>query len=180
MTSNVFNFQGMNSADMKSVYKKLVLANHPDRGGDLEKMKTLNAEYAFWYSRAATNEVRDAKTKGNEKAKDYYTRTYNDAFAEALEKKIRELLNNGIYSHEQLTVELCGVFIWISGSFLRESVETRDQLKALQFKYQAGKKAWYWTASESKFQKRTNTDMEYIRATYGSKEIKGNQAVSAD
>lgn len=31
--------------ELKSTYKELLKANHPDNGGDLEKMQEINAEY---------------------------------------------------------------------------------------------------------------------------------------
>lgn len=31
--------------DLKNQYKKLLKANHPDNGGDLEAMKEINVEY---------------------------------------------------------------------------------------------------------------------------------------
>lgn len=32
--------------ELKKQYKKLVMENHPDKGGDLEKMKAINVEVA--------------------------------------------------------------------------------------------------------------------------------------
>ena len=31
--------------DLKKEYRRLVMLNHPDRGGDLETMKIINLEY---------------------------------------------------------------------------------------------------------------------------------------
>jgi hypothetical protein len=33
--------------ELKAAYRRLVMMYHPDRGGDVEKMKKINYEYAF-------------------------------------------------------------------------------------------------------------------------------------
>ena len=39
-------FEGIQTLqELKSAYKKLAMVFHPDRGGDLETMKTINNEY---------------------------------------------------------------------------------------------------------------------------------------
>ena len=48
---NALDILGINLLDsedkVKSNYRALVLKNHPDRGGDLERMKSINGAYDF-------------------------------------------------------------------------------------------------------------------------------------
>ena len=41
--------------DLKNQYKKLLKANHPDNGGDLEAMKEINVEYGLFYEKIYCN-----------------------------------------------------------------------------------------------------------------------------
>lgn len=46
-----------NIADLKVAYRKLALANHPDRGGSEEVMKEINIEYDIVYNILSRSEV---------------------------------------------------------------------------------------------------------------------------
>ena len=51
--------------DLKNQYKKLLKANHPDNGGDLEAMKEINVEYdalfAVWKNKKPRQVKRSKK-----------------------------------------------------------------------------------------------------------------------
>lgn len=179
-TSNTFEFRGMNAEDMKKSYKRLVRINHPDLGGDLETMKVLNNEFAFWYATAATNEVKDKKTNERPQSADYYTNTYNAAFMANLSEAIEWLLNHEIYTRDDLTVELCGVFIWISGIALRDDATARAALKASNFRFSRDKAAWFFTATSTAGFMATGASLDKIRNTYGSQTITARRNAIGD
>lgn len=64
--------------DLKAQYRKLALENHPDAGGDIEKMKAVNAEYdvlyAVWSRKANSENPDDPVTEsGAESRSEFYT-----------------------------------------------------------------------------------------------------------
>ena len=69
-------FTNINSfSDLKSQYKALALANHPDRGGDTATMQAINAEYdrlyVIWVNREP-EQVRPSAT-AEESRRQFYT-----------------------------------------------------------------------------------------------------------
>jgi len=160
--------------EIKKAYKALVKAWHPDINDspDATKvMQDINAAFAQAYARAATNEVRNGKTESRPQSADYYRTTYTELFAAALAVAIDWLLDNGIYTRDDLTAELCGVFIWISGVALRDEPATRATLKASGYNYSAGKQAWFYTPTSTSGHKATGKSLDAIRNTYGSEKI---------
>lgn len=63
-------------ADLKNQYRTLALANHPDRGGDEEAMKAINAEYdalyPIWFNKIP-EEARPTQKSGEESRTWFYT-----------------------------------------------------------------------------------------------------------
>jgi curved DNA-binding protein CbpA len=173
MLSQYFN-GGMTAKMMKATYRDLALKFHPDvnKADDAtEVMKRINAEFAFWYAHAATDEVKQEKTANNPKAANYYRDTYDSFFAKDLEEAINWMLNHGIYTREDLHAEIIGVFIWISGEAIRNEPDTRATLKASNFRWQNQKKAWFFTPTSTAGYKATNTNLDELRRKYGSEDI---------
>ena len=78
--------------ELKAEYRRLAMANHPDRGGDVETMKQMNADHD------AAFEI--LKKRHNESADEFHQTTET---AEEFRDIIAALLKL-----DGLTVELCG------------------------------------------------------------------------
>lgn len=143
-------FDGLSQeSEIKQAYKELAKKYHPDLGGDVETMKIINAQYeqvlkgAYQKEGKSLSEVEEL-LKEDKKA------------CEALKAIL------GLYG---LTVELCGKWIWVTGS----TKEVKDILKEANFKWARKKMAWYWRPSEQKFKRYGKTlDLNQIRDKYGS------------
>ena len=114
--------------ELKAEYRRLAMANHPDRGGDVETMKQINADHD------AAFEI--LKKRHNESADEYHQTTET---AEEFRDIIEALLKL-----DGLTVELCGCWLWISGN----TREHKEALKAAGCRWSKKKAMWYWRHTE--------------------------------
>ncbi|MBN1548270.1 MAG: hypothetical protein JW902_16590, partial [Syntrophaceae bacterium] len=67
---------------------------------------------------------------------------------------------------KELHVELCGVWLWITGN----TYLAKDELKAFGCRFSGPKKAWYWRREkdgQDRWHKRA-ISLQEIRAKYGS------------
>lgn len=139
--------------ELYSQYKKLAMQHHPDHGGRVEDMQQINAEYDDLKKRVGnTHKGKDGGT--------YQTET-NDTKAP---EQFREIINAVI--NFNIDLELCGAWLWAFKAYAY-----KDQLKELGFFYCSAKKAWAWTANETKNNKH-HMSINEIRETYGSETIK--------
>ena len=138
-------------AELKKVYRRLAIINHPDRGGSEEEMKAINAEYDIVFE--------ELKNGYNSKVKE---ERQTSEMAEDYRNIIMAIINL-----EGIEIEICGNWIWLSGN-TREHKET---LKSLSFRWASKKKMWYWRADEFKSYGRKSTSMNDIRNKYGSTKI---------
>lgn len=143
-------FTNVNTLDeLKKQYRRLAMQHHPDRGGDLETMKAINAEHDALF---------EALKKQHNAAADEYHQTTETA--EEFREIIAELLKL-----EGLEVELCGSWLWIGGN----TREHREKLKAIGCRWSNNKKLWYWRHPEDGHKWRHgNRTMNEIRSKYGS------------
>ncbi|MGA2490018.1 MAG: J domain-containing protein [Anaerolineales bacterium] len=145
--------------EAKSLYHRLALQYHPDRGGDLRTMQEINAQYAaFLATHAKTSEYQrqaEAHKVGKKTAADYHNM---EDVAEVLRVKIEAALNV-----PGITVELCGLWVWLTG----ETKAHCEEIKSIGgFRYAHEKQAWYFAAVPSfNRQKRT---LDEIRHMHGS------------
>lgn len=146
-------FNDCNTLDeLKKAYRRLAMIHHPDRGGDLETMKHINAEY--------------------ERKHDELLNGYNSTHSEQYQKHetaaefiriIEELMKI-----DGLDIELCGAWLWIGGN----TRDNKDALKACGCKWASKKKLWYWHPHDAAPKHaRGNKSMAYIRNKYGSEKI---------
>jgi curved DNA-binding protein CbpA len=119
--------------EVKNLFIKLVKENHPDLGGNLELMQSINAEYdlikdnglEYYHAKAGFTTEFSKETANadlNFSSEDYLT-------------IIKFCLNTG------LDIELCGSWLWISGNTKGQ----KDHLKELGCKWSASKSMWYFT-----------------------------------
>lgn len=146
-------FEGVKTLDeLKAVYRKLAMANHPDRGGNPEIMKAINAQHdeLFETLKAAHNAAADEYHKTTETAAEF--------------RNIVSLL----IRLDGLKIELCGAWLWISGN----TYTHKDTLKAAGCKWSRNKNSWYWHHPEGTHKyHRGKATMNDIRAKYGSVEF---------
>jgi hypothetical protein len=69
-----------------------------------------------------------------------------------------------IIGFKNITIEMCGNWIWLSGNTFRY----RKALKKIGFLFADKKKLWYWRPNDYKSANQKPKTMEYIRKKYGS------------
>jgi hypothetical protein len=134
---------GINEA--KKIFKMLAKKLHPDMvGGDTESFKILNAvytdliEHKIYFSSGVKIDIE-------------------------LEKII-----SLIPHFENITIELVGSWIWVSG----DTKSIKDKLKELGFKWASKKKMWYF--GEMKSKNPHPKSMNEIKSKYGSHTMKSS------
>lgn len=132
--------EGINEA--KKIYKKMARKLHPDIGGSEEEFKALNSVY--------TDLIEHKIYFSNEIKIDI-----------ELEKIISLILH-----FENITIELVGSWIWVSG----DTKEIKEKLKELGFKWASKKKMWYY--GEMKGRNPKQKSMDDIKAKYGCETFK--------
>ncbi|MFT3948199.1 MAG: hypothetical protein QM763_14610 [Agriterribacter sp.] len=140
--------------EVKALYKKLAMENHPDRGGDTATMQAINTEYAFACAKLAkgaglTDEEADTEIKLSEE------------YRQAIEK---------IINLPGIVIEIVGNWIWVTGN----TRPVKNTLKDAGFYFASKKIAWYYR--NEAFKTRGNgAPLEQIRAKYGSEKINRKQ-----
>ena len=132
--------EGINEA--KKIYKTLAKKLHPDVGGSEEEFNILNSVY---------NDFIEHKI--------YFSNDFKIDLD--LEKIISQILHL-----ENITIELVGSWIWLSG----DTKEIKDKLKELGFKWASKKKMWYY--GEMKGKSHGEKSLDEIKDKYGSKTFK--------
>ncbi len=142
--------------ELKRQYKKLALKHHPDVGGKDADMKEINAEYDSLFVRLKNvHQTAEGKTYT---AKEETTETPEE-FREIIEKLIRL---------DGVKIELCGSWLWITGN----TINHRETLKALKFRWSKSKFAWYYHRDEYSKTSKRNFTLDEIRSLYGSETIR--------
>jgi len=139
-------FKGCRTLDeAKRQYKKLALLHHPDRGGDNATMAEINRQYRELIRNPYFNQSTAGITEDLIR------------FPEIIEKIIKF----------DITIEICGNWIWLSG----DTQAYREELKRNGFFYSPKKEMWYWRPKDYKSSSNKSKDMDYIRAKFGSNVI---------
>ena len=139
--------------ELRQLYRKLLKEHHPDNGGDEETMKEINLEYDRVFSDLSRFSSDGEECTGEEQ------KTENEEFKSIL----NEIINFNV------EIEIIGSWIWCFNSY-----QFRSQLKELGFRYAAKKKAWVWHYGEYKRYHKGETDLNDIRAKYGSQKVNRN------
>ena len=149
-----------NVKELKKEYHKLVLKNHPDKGGDHETMVAIVLEYEWAIKNLFDkdgNRLGGAKANGS-------TSHYNfeaDGFREALDK---------LMQLDGLDIEVCGDWIWVGGNTLAN----KDAIKAAGCRWAKAKRLWYWRPEGYVKMSRRTCSMDKIRELHGSEVFKSN------
>lgn len=153
-------FQGITTLkELRKEYRRLVVKHHPDNGGSEDVIKEINAEYDRLFKKLKYDyEHEDMYSKATGKQKQSYDWQKDTQIRETLMQLSR---------FKDITVEVIGVWIWVSDCY-----PYRKELKALGFRWASQKQMWYKHFDDfHKFSSRP-ASMSYIRAKYGSVEIK--------
>lgn len=120
---------------------------HPDiNPAGAEMMKVVNAAYDVL--REHSGKIDDEQAE------------YGEMFNTAL---------NSIMPLQGLVIEVCGVWIWVTG----DTRTHKDVLKEAEFKWASKKKAWHFRPEQFRSKSRGKTTLEEIRVKYGSTKPKG-------
>lgn len=148
--------------ELKQLYRAFALRFHPDHGGSEEAMKTINIEFSRLFDILKTrqnDEATRAHDAGNWAGFSTTTETPEE-FIDIISK---------LDKIPGIVVELCGRWLWISGSTLKN----REALKACGCQWSPNKKMWYWRHKEDYCIKHSarDVDIDEIRAKYGSQKF---------
>ena len=138
--------------ELKSMYRKLAVQHHPDRGGDSETMKSINAEYDELFP----------LLKDVHKNKDGETYTAYQASTETADS-FKNLIDE-LMKMDNIVIEVIGCFVWVTG----DTKPHKDKLKTLRFQWHTKKSAWYLKPEGYKKRSRKDYELEEIRAMYGT------------
>ena len=145
---------------LRKQYKELLKTHHPDNGGNVADMQEINAEYDQLFK--VLKDKHESKTADGDKA------TYDNMKYDFTEDKaLRDILQK-IIGFSDITIELCGSWIWLSGN----TYQYKAELKEIGFKWASKKKQWYFHTEAFRKKGHKALSMEDIRNYYGSTEVK--------
>ena len=148
--------------ELRKQYKELLKIHHPDNGGSVSDMQEINAEYDRLF-KLLKNKHESKQTKTDGTKTDFNSNYWN--YEE--DKAIREMLQKIIH-FTNITIEICGSWIWISGN----TYQYKTELKEIGFKWASQKKQWYWHSESFRKKGKKTLSMDDIRSYYGSTEVK--------
>lgn len=147
-------FDGISTLEeAKKLYRELAKEHHPDRGGDTETMKAINAQYDFICAKILKGENLNAEE-------------FNE------EWEASQMFKNRIFSIinlEGITIEVVGLWIWVTGN----TYPVRTELKNAGYFFASKKVAWYWRP-EHAAGGRGNSTLEEIKSKYGATVVNAN------
>ena len=157
-------FKNVNTIEeLRRQFRDLLKKHHPDNGGSEEVAKQINAEYEKLFKVLKDKHESKASDRAEANSKTYNDNMYN--FEE--DAKLREVLQKIIHFTD-ITIEICGSWIWLSGN----TYQYRKELKEIGFMWASQKKQWYWHSETYVKKSRKTLSMQDIRNYYGSTEVK--------
>jgi hypothetical protein len=145
--ANILNITGeLTKAIIKKAYKRAAAKYHPDRGGNEDTMKMINAAYEQLENYEGTVEANNFE--------------YPDLVMAAI---------NAIIDLPNIEIEVCGNWVWVTG-------DTKPHAKVLgkdgaNFKYASKKKAWFFRPDDYKSSSRGSMSLDDIRGNHGSEKV---------
>ena len=138
--------------ELRKEYKRLVKKYHPDKGGNEETIKTINAEYE-----KAFEALKNADTSNNKKEARY---------DREVDQAIRDAINRIIHL-DNIVIEIVGSWVWVSGS----TYPVKKELKEAGYKFSGNRKSWYFHTEEKKCHGASKRTMDELKAYYGCQEV---------
>lgn len=150
--------------ELRKQYRDLLKKYHPDNGGLEEETKAINIEYERLFKILKDKHTRqqDTTDSNTNNKSSFDSMRYN--FEE--DELLREMLQKVIHFSD-ITIEIIGNWIWISGNTYQYHKEFKD----LGFKFAGQKKSWYWHSDAFRKRSYKKLSMDDIRNYYGSTEI---------
>ena len=147
--SALTNEQALN--ELKKQNRQQATKLHPDAGGNEEEFKVMYKEFETLFNKIKNqyNKVVRETQQGHEK-----TET-PEVYADII---------NALIRYDDLIIELCGTWIWISGN----TKEHKEVLKANKCRWAKNKEMWYFRLEEYASHNRRTSTMDDIRARYAS------------
>jgi hypothetical protein len=138
--------------ELRTMYRKLALLHHPDKGGSTSDMQEINNEYDILSRRLINGNV--TFSEGRKKWEHF------------MSEEIKAKLNEIIFL-EEVQIEIIGSWIWITGN----TKAVKEELKLRGFKFSPNKTAWYWQSGNYRKMNGKQFTMDEIRAMWGSEEV---------
>ena len=150
--------------ELRRQYRDLLKKYHPDnKDGSTQATQEINAEYDRLFKLLKDrHESKSTDNKGNNTKTDFNNMKYD--FSE--DELLRDMLQKVIHLSD-ITIEIIGNRIWISGN----TYQYKKELKDLGFKFAGQKKSWYWHSEAFRKRSHKKLSMEDIRNYYGSTEV---------
>lgn len=146
-------FQNIKTLDeLRTMYRKLAVKHHPDKGGSTSDMQEINAEYDYLSKNLINN---NATFSAGRKSWEHF-----------VSAEIRDKLNEVIFL-EGVTIEIIGSWIWITG----KTKPVKEYLKEHGFRFSPNKLAWYWQYGDYRKMNGKQFTMDEIRYMWGSEEV---------
>lgn len=156
-------FKNINTLEaLRKQYKELLKTYHPDNGGNVSDMQEINAEYDQLFKMMKKKHDAGHTDKTDDNKSSYENMKYD--FTE--DTKLREMLNKIIGFHD-ITIEIIGAWIWLSGN----TYSYKKELKEYGFKWASQKKMWYWHSEAFRKKSHKSLSMDAIRNYYGSTKV---------
>ena len=158
-------FRNINTLEqLRKQYKELLKQYHPDNpNGSTKATQEINAEYEQLFKQLKNkHESTQTGTEQTDYTKAQWSYEEDIALREILQKVIR---------FTDITIELCGSWIWISGNTYQHKAE----LKEIGFKWASQKKQWYWHSEAFRKKGKKPLSMDDIRSYYGSTEFRSEE-----
>ena len=145
--------------ELKKEYKRLALLHHPDRGGELEIMQTINNEYDELFPLLKNKHNANDKNKNNQ-----------------VHENIEDYKNiiNELIKYRDITIEICGTWLYLYGTGTKA---IKEQIKELGFYWGAKKQSWYLKPEGYTKRSKKSWSMDKIRSTYGSSKIETEKPI---
>jgi hypothetical protein len=144
-------FNGLNKDQAYKLYREEAKKCHPDLNPGIDDSIFKNLQNEF-----------EAYLKGN---------PYNFTNLDGDEWECPEWINEFFYNFN-VTVEIIGSWIWVSGEFQFFTDEFRTELKSKGFRFSSKKKAWYFSGS-NKYRKYAKFNkLEDVRNAFDSRTVK--------
>lgn len=149
---------------LRKQYKELLKQYHPDNpNGSTKATQEINAEYEQLFKQLKhKHENTQTGTEQTDYTQAQWSYEEDIALREILQKVIR---------FTDITIELCGSWIWISGNTYQHKAE----LKEIGFKWASQKKQWYWHSEAFRKKGKKPLSMDDIRSYYGSTEFRSEE-----
>lgn len=158
----ILHLSGTFSLDeLKKAFRRQSNTYHPDKGGSEEMQKLINLAYEV-LKEFIEKEPEVNFDFSSDKHNQDYPKEFNAAY-------------NAIKNLKNITIEITGVWMWISG----ETKQYKELFKQYKFRFSGPKKCWYFRPENYKSKNRKTKSMSYIRDKYGSKIIRPENKASS-